>query len=80
MRLYDTVPSLVIVAGVYISLLAALFSIRAFRTEFELVEPEHRNPFDVIPGRSARALGTLAMHVPPLALGGTWIWLLVAGA
>ncbi len=59
--------------------LPALFSIRGLRREFELLEPEHRNPFDLIPGRSVRALGTVAMHVPPLAMGATWIWLLVAG-
>ena len=66
-------------AGVYVSIVAGLFSIRALRREFELLEPEHRNPFDLIPGRSVRAFGTVAIHVPPLAIGATWIWMLVAG-
>jgi len=80
-RLYHTIPvlGLVIVAGVYISIIAALVSIRELRREFDLLEAQHRNPFDAIPNRSVRALGAVAVHVPPVAIGATWIWLLVAG-
>ena len=80
-RLYHTLPTLglVIVAGVYVSIIAGLVSMRQLRREFELLEPEHRNPFDAIPSRAVRAFGTVAIHVPPLAIGATWIWLLFAG-
>ena len=80
-RLYYTIPvlGLVIVAGVYVSIVAALVSMRQLRREFNLLEPAHRNPFDAIPNHSVRALGTVAIHVPPLAIGATWIWLLAAG-
>ena len=42
------VLGLVIVASVYVSIIAALISMRELRREFDLLEPEHRNPFDVI--------------------------------
>jgi len=66
-------------AGASVSIVAGLVSIRALRREFEVLEPEHRNPFDLILGRSVRALGAVPIHVPPSPIGATWVWLLVAG-
>ena len=81
MRLFYAIPSLgiVIVTGVYASILAALLSIRALRREFDLLEPEKADPLDTIPNRSIRVMGTIAAHVPPIAIGVTWIWLLLVG-
>ena len=81
-RLLHVFPvlGLVIVAGVYASIWAALLSIRALRLSFEALEPRHPGPFDAIPGLRVRQLGNVAAHVPPLAIGATWVWLLVTNA
>ena len=71
------VLGLVIFAGVYASILAAVLSIRALWTCFDSVEPDDTDPFDRIPSRGARRVGNVATHVPPIAIGVTWIWLLV---
>jgi hypothetical protein len=76
LRLYPAL-GLVIFAGVYTSILAALLSIRALRRCFESVEPDHANPFDRVPGARVRRMGNVASHVPPIAIGVTWAWLLV---
>ena len=80
-RLYHAVPALgfVIVAGVYASIVAALFTSRALSRRFRALGFEHVNPFDSIPNASLRALGNVAVHLPPLAIGVTWIWLFAAG-
>jgi hypothetical protein len=70
------VLGLVIVAGVYAAIWAALLSIRALRQRFTAIEPEGPNPFDSIPGPRVRELGNIGVHVPPLAIGTTWLWLL----
>jgi hypothetical protein len=70
------VLGLVIVAGVYVSIWAALLSIRALRRCFDSVEPHQANPFDQVPGSGVRRLGNVAAHLPPIAIGATWIWLL----
>jgi hypothetical protein len=67
---------LVIVARVYASIWAALLSIRALRRSFEALGPGDAGPFDDIPGPGVRRLGNVAAHVPPLAIGATWLWLL----
>jgi hypothetical protein len=81
MRLFYAVPSLgiVIVSGVYASILAAQFSIRALRREFDRLEPAHPDPFDAIPGRPIRVTGNVAVHIPPIAIAAVWIWLLIVG-
>ena len=73
-RLYHAVP----VLGFVISIVAGVLTSRALRREFEALELDHLNPFDSIPGSSLRALGDVAVHVPPPAIGVTWIWLFVA--
>jgi hypothetical protein len=80
-RLFYLVPSLgvLIVAGVYASILAAQLSIRALRREFKRLEPEPSDPFDCIPSSLIRAAGSIAAHLPPIALGAPWIWLLTTG-
>jgi hypothetical protein len=70
------VLGLVIVAGVYASIWAALLSIRGLRQCFDSIEPDHSNPFDRIPGLRVRRLANIALHLPPVAIGATWIWLL----
>jgi hypothetical protein len=77
-RLLHVFPvlGLVIVAGVYASIWAALLSIRSLSRRFDALEPKHANPFDQIPGRRLGELGNIAAHVPPLAIGITWLWLL----
>jgi hypothetical protein len=74
------VLGLVIVAGVYASIWAALLSIRALRLSFGSLEHVQAGPFDAIPGRRVRRLGNVAAHVPPLAIGATWIWLLATNS
>ena len=80
-RLLLAVPLLgiVIVIGVYASILAALLTIRALRARLNALEPEHPNPFDAIPTASVRTLGHAAAHVPPLAILATCVWLLITG-
>jgi hypothetical protein len=70
------VLGLVIVAGVYAAIWAALLSIQALRQRFAAIEPNSPNPFDSIPAPRVRELGNIGIHVPPLAIGATWIWLL----
>jgi hypothetical protein len=70
------VLGLVIVAGVYASIWAALLSIRSLRRTFQALERRHAGPFDGIPSGRVRGMGNVAAHVPPLAIGATWIWLL----
>jgi hypothetical protein len=72
------VLGIVIVTGVYASILAALITIRALRERFDALEPDRANPFDDLPTSGVRALGNVAAHVPPLAIGITWICLLAS--
>jgi hypothetical protein len=67
---------LVIVGAVYSSIWAALLTSRALRRGFEALDPERASPLDAIPGTALRRLGNLAAHVPPLAIGTTWVYLL----
>jgi hypothetical protein len=78
-RLLHVFPllGLVIVTGVYASILAALLSIRSLRRCFDSIQRQHTNPFDQIPTPPIRRVGDLAAHVPPIAIGVTWIWLLL---
>jgi hypothetical protein len=78
-RLLHVFPLLgiVIVVGVYVSVCAALLNIRALRSRYEQAEPVIRDPFDGIPSVSIRRLGHIATHVSPIAIGATWIWLLI---
>jgi hypothetical protein len=80
-RLYHAVPLLgiVIVAGVYASIIAAVLTGRALRRQFGALETKRVTPFDPIPNARLRALGDVAIHLPPLAIGATWITLLVSG-
>jgi hypothetical protein len=57
LRLFP-VLGLVIFAGVYASILAAILSIRALWTCFDSVEPDHTDPFDRIPSRRIRRMGS----------------------
>ena len=79
-RLYHAVPllGLVIVAGVYVSILAAPLTSRALRRKFTALD-ERSNPFDGVPNASLRMLGDVSVHVPPLAIGITWMWLIANG-
>jgi hypothetical protein len=78
-RLLDVFPVLgvVIVVGTYASIWAGLVSIRQLRARFDVTEAVHLNPFDGLPTPRVRRLGHLAAHVPPIAIGATWLWLLV---
>ena len=80
-RLFYVVPVLgvVIVLAVYTSIAAAHMSIRALRRQFDLLEPQHPDPFDLIPTSRLRALGSVAAHVPPIAIAAVWIWLEAVG-
>ena len=80
-RLFYAVPALglVIVAGVYASILAARFTIRALWREFDRLQPTHPDPFDRIPNHRIRVLGGIGVHVPPLAIAAFWVWLLAVG-
>jgi hypothetical protein len=77
-HLLDVFPilGLVIVAGVYASICAALLTISALRARFADIEPAHVYPFDDLPAGWVRQLGHMAAYVPPVAIGATWIWLL----
>jgi hypothetical protein len=77
-RLLNVFPLLgvLIVASVYASILAALLSIRALRWRFDEIG-EHADPFEDVPGKHIRGMGNLAAHVPAIAIGVTWIWLLL---
>ena len=68
-----------IVAGVYASILAAVLTMRALRGEFKALELEQENLFDSIPRSWVRALGDVAVHTSPIAIGAIWIWLLIVG-
>ena len=80
-RLYHVIPLLgiVIVSAVYASIVAALLTSRALRRQFAALELEGDNPFDSIPTSALRVLGDVAVHLPPLAIGVTWIWLFITG-